>query len=58
MTGRSMKTFEIASVILIVVVALLDPWLPIVLAALILLMLAFGEVRRDRTAHAKPAKRA
>jgi hypothetical protein len=53
-----MKSLETATVVLVVCAALLDPWLPIVLASVFLLMLALREVRRVRAERAKAAKRA
>jgi hypothetical protein len=58
MTARSTKTFGTATIVLIASAALLDPWLPIILASVFLLVLALRQVRRARPGRPEPAKRA
>jgi hypothetical protein len=53
-----MKTLEAAAVILVVSTALLDPWLPILLAAFFLSVMAIGDVKRARLSRAKHVRRA
>jgi hypothetical protein len=58
MTARSTNTLGTATIVLIASGALLDPWLPIILASVFLVILALRQVRRARPGRPKAAKRA